>query len=124
MHALKKWKHYLLGSQVLVYADNVALKFLRTAQNLSPRKVRLVQVVGIKNLHIPGKYNTAADALSRLMRLNPMQSVDSEKNYWKRTYLADPVMGSKYFTASGEPVDLTCWHFGRLWRADRILVPS
>ena len=83
VHALKKWKHHLLGSRVLVYTDNVALKFWRTAQNLSPIQVRWVayfQMFDIEIVHIPGKNNTAADALSRLMRLNPMQSVESEKS--------------------------------------------
>ena len=58
------------------------------------------------------------------MRLSQIQSVDYKKGDWKRAYLADPVMGSKYFTALGDPVDLMCWHSGRLWMADRILVPS
>ena len=40
VHALKKWKHYLLGSKVVAYTDNVALKFWRTAQNLSLRQIR------------------------------------------------------------------------------------
>ena len=113
VQALKKWKHYLLSISVLVYKDNVTLKLCRPAQNLTPRQVRCVayfHMFDIEITHIQGKDNTASDALSRFMRLIPMQSVESEKDDWKRAYLADPVMGSKYFTASGQPVDLTCWH--------------
>ena len=70
------------------------------------------------------KPSAAADALSRLIRLSPMQSVESEKDDGKRAYLRDPVMGSKFFTASGKLVDLTCWHSGRPLLADRMLVSA
>ena len=68
VHALKKWKLYLMGSKV-AYTDNVALRYWKTAQNLSPRQVRWLAYIGIfdlDNAHIPGITNTAADALSRL----------------------------------------------------------
>ena len=73
VHALKKWKHYLLGSKVVAYTDNVALKFWRTAQNLSPRQIRwlsLLQMYDLEIAHIPGSINIAADALSRLQEVN------------------------------------------------------
>ena len=35
VHALKKWKHYLMGSTVLAYTDNVALKYWRTAEKFT-----------------------------------------------------------------------------------------
>ena len=78
----------------------------------------------IEIAHIPCKENTAADALSRLMGLSTMQSVESETDDTKKAYFADPVAGSKYFTASCKPVYFTCWHSGILWMADMILVPS
>ena len=40
VHALKTWKYYLMGSKVLAYTDNVALRFWKTTQNLSPRYAR------------------------------------------------------------------------------------
>ena len=30
VHALKKWKHYLMGSKVLGYTDNVALRYWKS----------------------------------------------------------------------------------------------
>ena len=69
VHAMKKWKHYLQGPKVLAYTDNVALRYWRTAQNLSPRQVRWLAFLGMFDLeiaHIPGVTNTAADALSRI----------------------------------------------------------
>ena len=69
VNALKKWKHYLMGSKVLAYTDNVALRYWKTAQNLSPRHVRWLAYIGMFDLdiaHITGITSTAADALSSL----------------------------------------------------------
>ena len=65
--ALKRWKHYLLGSNVLAYTDTVSLKFLRTMQAPSPRQVRWLAFLGQYDVdirHIHGVTNTAAYALS------------------------------------------------------------
>ena len=35
VHALKKWKHYLLGSKTQVYTNNVALKFFPTPNSMA-----------------------------------------------------------------------------------------
>ena len=87
VHALKKWKHYLMGSRTLVYTDNSPLRYWRTAENLSPRQIRwlsYIQMFDIEVVHLPGKDNTAADALSRLQ---PMQThVDDD---WTTAYLQD-----------------------------------
>jgi len=67
VHAVKKWKHDLLVSEIKHFTDNVALKFWSTVQNLSPRQVRwqaYVSMFDIDISHITGVTNTAADALS------------------------------------------------------------
>ena len=51
VHALKTWKHYLMGSKVLAYTDNVAL-YWKTAQNLSHRHVRWLAYIGMFDLDI------------------------------------------------------------------------
>ena len=69
VHAMKKWKHYLQGPKVLAYTDNVALRYWRTAQNLSPRQVRWLAFLGMFDLeiaHIPGVTNTAADSMYKM----------------------------------------------------------
>ena len=69
VHALKKWKHYLLVAHIKAFTDNVALKFWRTAQHLYPRHVRwqaYISMFYIDISHIRGVTNTAADAISRL----------------------------------------------------------
>ena len=58
VHALKKWKHYLLGARVKAYTDNVALRYWQTAQNLSPRQIRWLAYLAMYDLeiaHLPGK---------------------------------------------------------------------
>ena len=55
-----------MGSKVLADTDNVALRYWKTAQNLSPRQVCWLAYIGMFDLdiaHIPGITNTAADAL-------------------------------------------------------------
>ena len=65
MHALKKRKHYLRGSNVLAYTDNVALRYWKPAKNVSTR--RWLAYIGMFDMdiaHIHGVTNTAADAIS------------------------------------------------------------
>ena len=86
VYALKRWKHYLLGSKVLAYTDNVSLKLRRTMQAPSPRQVRWLAFLAqydVEIRHIPGVTNTAADALSRLTVLD-VEPVD-----WAHQYQAD-----------------------------------
>jgi len=52
VHALKKRKHYL--SKVPAYTDNVALRYWKNAQNLSPREVRWPGYLDLDIAHIPG----------------------------------------------------------------------
>ena len=58
-----------MGSKMLAYTDNVALRYWKTAQNLSPRHVRWLAYIVIFDLdisHVTGITNTTADAISRL----------------------------------------------------------
>ncbi|MGV1089522.1 MAG: reverse transcriptase domain-containing protein, partial [Mycobacterium sp.] len=130
VHALKKWKHYLLGSHVTVYTDNTTLKYWRTAQNLSERQSRwlaYIQMFDIEIHHIKGVENTAADALSRLECRTNVEVVDDEedeRDSWKDAYLKDQVLKEKYFTNTGAVADPSVWHHGRIWKSDRIVVPK
>ena len=65
---LEEWRHYLLGSEVLVHTDNSALSYLQKNPRPSPRQVRWLerlQRYTLKITHVPGRHNVAADALSR-----------------------------------------------------------
>jgi hypothetical protein len=73
VHALKIWRHYIIGKRCEVYSDHKSLKYIFTQPDLNLRQRRWLElikdyVLGI-NYH-PGKANVVADALSRRSHLN------------------------------------------------------
>jgi ribonuclease HI len=68
VHALKIWKHYLIGNKCEIYTDHKSLKYIFTQPDLNLRQRRWRELVKDYNLEIhyhPGKANVVADALSR-----------------------------------------------------------
>ena len=68
MHALKIWRHYLIGNKCEIYTDHKSLKYIFTQPNLNLRQRRWLELVKDYNVEIhyhPGKANVVADALSR-----------------------------------------------------------
>jgi hypothetical protein len=68
VHALKIWRHYLIGHRFKIYSDHKSLKYIFTQTNLNLRQHRWLELIkdyetGI-NYH-PRKTNIVADALSR-----------------------------------------------------------
>jgi hypothetical protein len=73
VHALKIWRHYLIGKRCEVYSDHKSLKYTFTQLDLNLRQRRWLELIkdydlGI-NYHL-GKANVVADALSRRTYLN------------------------------------------------------
>jgi hypothetical protein len=67
VHALKIWRHYLIGHRCEIYSDHKSLKCIFTQNNLNLRQRRWLELIkdydlGI-NYHL-GKANVVADALS------------------------------------------------------------
>jgi hypothetical protein len=68
VHALKIWRHYLIGHQCEIYSDHKSLKYIFTQNDLNLRQCRWLELIKYYDLGInyhPGKANVVADALSR-----------------------------------------------------------
>jgi len=73
VHALKIWRHYLLGSKCHIYTDHKSLKYIFTQPELNMRQRRWLELIKDFNLEVhyhPGKANIVADALSRKVHCN------------------------------------------------------
>jgi ribonuclease HI len=68
VHALKIWRHYILGTKCQVYTDQKSLKYIFTHKDINLRQCRWLELIKDYDLEIhyhPGKVNLVADALSR-----------------------------------------------------------
>jgi hypothetical protein len=73
VHALKIWRHYVMGTKCQVYTDHKSLKYIFTQKDLNLRQHRWLELIKDYDLEIhyhPGKANLVADALSRKGRAN------------------------------------------------------
>jgi ribonuclease HI len=68
VHALKIWRHYIMGTKCQVYTDHKSLKYIFTQKDLNLRQRHWLELIKDYDLEIhyrPGKANLVADALSR-----------------------------------------------------------
>src|SRR3954471_24644098 len=68
VHALKTWRHYLLGNHCEIYSDHQSLKYIFTQPELNLRQrhwIELIKDYDVGISYTPGKANVMADALSR-----------------------------------------------------------
>ena len=68
VHALKMWRHYLMGRKFELRTDHCGLKYLFDQLTLNPRQARWLEFLcefDFEIKHIKGKENKVADALSR-----------------------------------------------------------
>ena len=73
VHALKTWRHYLLGNHCNIYTDHKSLKYIFTQADINMRQRRWLELIKDYDLELhyhPGKANVVADALSRKARCN------------------------------------------------------
>jgi hypothetical protein len=73
VHALKIWRHYIIGKRCEVYSDHKSLKYIFTQPNLNLRQRRWLELIKDYDLGInyhPSKANVVVDALSRRTHLN------------------------------------------------------
>jgi hypothetical protein len=68
IHALKIWRHHLMGTECHSYTDYKSLKYIFTKANLNMRQRCWLELIKNYDLEVhyhPGKANVVADALSR-----------------------------------------------------------
>jgi hypothetical protein len=73
VHALKIWRHYIIGKRCEVYLDHKSLKYIFTQPYLNLRQRRWLELIKNYDLGInyqPGKANVVAYALSRRSHVN------------------------------------------------------
>jgi hypothetical protein len=73
VHALKLWRHYLIGKRCEVYSDHKSLKYIFKQSDLNLRQRRWLELTKNYDLGInyhPGKVNMVVDALSHRTYLN------------------------------------------------------
>jgi hypothetical protein len=68
IHALKIWRHHLMGAKCNIYTDHKRLKYIFTQADLNMRQRHWLELIKDYNLEVhyhPGKANVVADVLSR-----------------------------------------------------------
>jgi hypothetical protein len=68
IQALKKWGHYLIPKEFVLYSDNHALQFITRQEKLNQKHAKWVEFMHNFNFvikHIAGTTNKVADSLSK-----------------------------------------------------------
>ena len=76
VHALKIWRHYLIGNKCEIYTDHKSLKYIFTQPDLNLRQRRWLELIKDYNLDLqyhPGKANVVADALGHKAHCNALR---------------------------------------------------
>jgi hypothetical protein len=79
IHALKTWRHYLMGKRCEVFTDHKSLKYIFTQKDLNMRQRRWLELIKDDDLSLqyhPGKANVVANALSHKAYVNFLSTDD------------------------------------------------
>jgi hypothetical protein len=73
VHALKIWRHYMIGNKCKIFTAHKSLKYIFTQKELNLSQRRWLELIKDYDLEIqyhPGKANVVADAFSRKSQVN------------------------------------------------------
>jgi hypothetical protein len=73
VHALKIWRHYMIGNKCKIFTDHKSLKYILTQKELNLRQQRWLELIKDYDFDIqchPGKANVVAYALSHKGQVN------------------------------------------------------
>jgi hypothetical protein len=134
IRALKKWRHYLIPKEFVLYSDNHALQFVSQQEKLNQKHAKWVEYMQnftfvIK--HILGTANKVADALSRkclLLQEFRVKTLGFEN--LRDMYVGDADFGEAYEAA--ENLVLRDWsplidyiiQEGFLFRGNQLCIPD
>jgi hypothetical protein len=99
VHALRMWRHYLMGKKFKLRTDHIGLKYLFEHPTLNSRRTRWLEFLSeydfdIKN--IKGKENKVVDALSRRVHIMHATVVNMHQSDLKRKILDGLVIDQHY----------------------------
>lgn len=80
IHALKMWRHYLLGRGFILMSDHSGLRYLFDQPNTNIRQARWLATLSefdIDISYIKGKKNRVVDTLNRRVQVNHISAVSS-----------------------------------------------
>jgi hypothetical protein len=86
VHALKTWRHYLMGKRCEVFTDHKSLKYIFTQKDLNMRQRRWLELIKDCDLSLqyhPSKANVVADALSRKVYVNCLSTEELPEDLCK-----------------------------------------
>ena len=75
VHALKTWRHFLIGNHCELYMDHKNLKYIFMQKELNLRQRRWLELIKDYDMRLHyhlGKANVVADALSRKSHVNTL----------------------------------------------------
>jgi hypothetical protein len=134
IQALKKWRHYLVPKEFVLYNDNQALQFITRQEKLNQRHAKWIEFMQnftfvIK--HISGNANKVVDALSRrCLILQEFQVKTLGFEHLKDMYCDDPDFKEAY-EACENPVlrDRSQWteymiQEGLLFKGNQLCIPK
>jgi hypothetical protein len=134
IQALKKWRHYLIPKEFVLYSDNHALQFVTQQEKLNQRYVKWVEYMqnfAFVIKHISGTANKVADALSRKCLLLQEFRVKTLGFENLRDMYADDKDFREAYEAAENPVlrDRSPWidymiQEGLLFRGNQLCIPN
>jgi hypothetical protein len=136
VHALKMWRHYLLGRKFVLMTDHCGLRYLFDQRKLNARQARwmaLLREFDFEIKHIKGKENRVVDALSKSMKTIHLVAVSTcetdVKNRVRNAQEIDPFIQTVALYLEQEPSGVKYEGYqmtegGLLTYRDRLYIPN
>jgi hypothetical protein len=136
VHALRMWRHYLMGKKFELRTDHIGLKYIFEQSTLNARQTIWMEFLSEYDFdikHIKGKENKVADALSRRVHLMHATVVSMHQSDLKRRILDGLLIDQHYLQVKEKLQQGSVQHNvkeyeikedGLLMHKNRIYVPS